>query len=382
MKKQITILIVVTLLVILLAGCKGGTPDPTSLTPAPPSYRVVAGGHFVPRDNQTLFFLVRGKVNEVLVKQGEKVSKGQLLVKVGDDEPAQASLTAAKLELTSAQQLMDTLLRTANLAKAQAFTSYLGAQKNTLDAKLVWDQLDLTAIQTGIDDAQKTVDSRKVDLEKAQTDFNKYKDLASDDPNRKTYEDKLRTAQKNYDDALRLLLVQTNRREIPQTALDVALGLETEAKRAYENTLNGPDSDKLALAQARLNNALAQVAAAQYAVDNYELKAPFDGVIADLNVSVNQLVGPETFAVVLIDENQWYVETNDLTEYDVVKIKVGDSAKITIDALPDIIMSGIVEDIAIAPKNLAGDVLYTVRLKVEQPDPLLRWGMTMEITFP
>jgi multidrug resistance efflux pump len=382
MKKQIILAISSIALVLLLAGCGIKTAAPLETAQAPAPDTVIAEGHFVPQEILTLSFQAHGKVSEITVKQGDKVSEDQVLARLGDNQQTQAALTAANFELYSAKQAADILIRTAGLAGAQAFTAYINAQKIRLVSQLVYDRLDLSAIQTSIDDAQKVVDTRLTELEKAQADFDEYKDLPPDDADRKTYEDKLNTAQTNYDDALRLLLIQSNRLDEPKAALDTALGIEAEAKRAYENTQEGPDTDKIALAQARLDNALAQVAAAQNALGNYELKAPFNGTVADINVSPNQQAGPETWAIVLIDDRQWYVETSDLTEYDVAKINVGDGANITIDALPQIEMAGVVEDISIAPKTLAGDVIYTVRLRIDKPDPLVKWGMTMEVTFP
>jgi multidrug resistance efflux pump len=382
MKKQMVLAISSIVLVLLLAGCgiKTAAPLETALTPTPDI--VIAEGHFVPNEILTLSFQVRGKVSEIMVKQGDKVTEDQVLAKLGDSQQAQAALTAATFELYSAKQAVDTLIRTAGLARAQAFTAYINAKKIRSASQLAYDLLDLSVIQTNIDDAQEVVDTRLTELKDAQADFDEYRDLSPDDAGRKKYEDKLSTAQTNYDDALRLLLIQTNRLDEPKAALDTAMGVEAEAKRTYENTQEGPDKDKIALAQARLDNALAQVAAAQNALGNYELKAPFNGTVADINISPNQQAGPETWAIVLIDDRQWYVETSDLTEYNVAKINVGDSANITIDALPQIEMAGVVEDISIAPKTLAGDVIYTVRLRIDNPDPMIRWGMTMEVTFP
>jgi multidrug resistance efflux pump len=260
--------------------------------------------------------------------------------------------------------------------------AYINAQKARIDAQLVWDRLDLKSIQTSIDNAQEVVDTRKTDLDTAQQDFDENKGKPADDPARINSEDRLKVAQTAYDDAVRLLLIQTNRRDIPKAGLTSAVTAEAEAERTYKNTLDGPDKDLLALAQARLDNAKAQESAAQNAVDNYVLKAPFAGIVAEINVSINQQVGPETWAVVVIDPSVWYVDTSDLTEYEVVDIKVGDTAIITVDVLPDVEMSGVVEEIGMAPKVQAGDVIYTVRLRVDEPDPQMKWGMTVEIAFP
>ncbi|MCX6038783.1 MAG: HlyD family efflux transporter periplasmic adaptor subunit, partial [Chloroflexi bacterium] len=171
------------------------------------------------------------------------------------------------------------------------------------------------------------------------------------------------------------------RRDTVHAALKAALAAEAEAKRTYENTQDGPEPDKLALAQAQLDTAKAQAAAAQSALDNYDLKAPFAGTVVDINGSVYQMVSPQTWVVALAEPSQWYVDTSDLTEMDVVKISVGQSVQVTADARPGVPMTGVVESISGAPQIQGGDVLYTVHIRLNDPDPSLLWGMTMEVTF-
>jgi HlyD family secretion protein len=135
------------------------------------------------------------------------------------------------------------------------------------------------------------------------------------------------------------------------------------------------------LAQARLDNAKAQATAAQNTLDNYDLRAPFNGTVVDTNISVNQMVGPETQAVVVADFSQWYADTSDLSELDVVKVSVGQKVTVTADALPGVTMTGVVEEISAASKTKSGDILYTVHIRMEEVDPLMRWGMTVDGTF-
>jgi multidrug efflux pump subunit AcrA (membrane-fusion protein) len=380
--KKITFIFSLMLgLVLLLTACGAKKPDTTGTSLTPVAGPVIAEGHLVPNQSLYLAFPAAGRVEEVLVKTGDAVSEGQALILLGDSEPPDAALTAAKMELTLAQQAYDTLVRTAGVGHAQAQQAYIDAQKARAAAQLVWDRLDLTAIQTDIDNAQAEVTNRQSDLETAQTDFDKYSDLATDNATRQSYEDTLRTAQTNYDLAVQKLEDIINHRDTIQAALDAALAAETEAKHAYENTMNGPDADKLALAQARLDNAKAQVAAAQKAVNNYTLKAPFAGIVADVNVSAHQLIGPETWAVALVDASRWYVDTSDLTELDIVKVSPGQKVEVTADALPGVTMTGVVDEISAAPKVQGGDVLYTVHIRLDDPDPQLLWGMTVEVTF-
>jgi multidrug efflux pump subunit AcrA (membrane-fusion protein) len=76
------------------------------------------------------------------------------------------------------------------------------------------------------------------------------------------------------------------------------------------------------------------------------------------------------------------VDTSDLTELDTIKVSIGQAVTMTADALPEITFNGTVEEISQAPENKGGDVLYTVHIRFVDPDPRLRWGMTMEVTFP
>jgi multidrug resistance efflux pump len=320
-------------------------------------------------------------VEELPVQKGDRVSQGQLLASLGDREGAQAALASAQAQATAAQQDYDQLQRTASLQRSSAWLNYLEAQKASDAAQLAWDQLDQRSLQTDIDNAQSDVTSRQTDLEDAQKDFDKYSDLSVDNATRKSYEDKLRTAQTNYDTAVQKLLDLTSRRDSLQATLDQAQAAEAEAKRSYDNTQNGADADQLALAQAQLEAAKAQAAAAQKALDDYDLTAPFSGTVADVNVSVNQMVSPQTWVVALEDTSQWYVDTTDLTETDVVRVNLGQAVELTADALPGVVMHGTVESISQAPELQGGDILYTVHILLKDPAPGLLWGMTMEVTF-
>ena len=223
---------------------------------------------------------------------------------------------------------------------------------------------------------------RKKDLVTAQDNLDKYKNLASDNPTRVDYENRLTTAQNNYNEALRKLEELTAKRDIPKAQLDLTTAAEQEAQRSYKNTLNGADVDKLALAKARLDASDAQVKAAQAALDNYTLRAPFDGTVMDINLIDQEMAGPEKWAVLIADTSSWYVDTSDLSELDVVNIKTGQAVTLLADALPGVSMDGAVESISNDPKNQVNDVLYTAHILVKNADPRLKWGMTVEVTFP
>jgi multidrug efflux pump subunit AcrA (membrane-fusion protein) len=379
--KKLTILVSLFLAAAVLIGCGAKTSGTSEATPTPAAHTIIAEGHLVPNRSLYLSFLASGRVEEVLVARGDQVSSGQVLVQLGDRQQAEAALAGARLEQVSAQQAYDALSRTDGLTRAQSWQAYLQAQKARAAAQIAWDQLDPVTLQTNIDDAQAVVTDRQTDLEDAQKDFDKYKSLDQNNGSRKNSEKKLQAAQLAYDQAVQKLEALNQHRDLLRASLDAALAAEAEALHTYQLSQDGPNADQLALAQARLDQANANTAAAQSALDNYTLKAPFAGTVAEVNVVADQMVGPETWAVALADTSLWYVDTSDLAELDVVDVQVGQAVTVTVDALPELVLNGVVETVSAAPKMQSGDILYTVRIRLVRGDPRLRWGMTVEATF-
>jgi multidrug efflux pump subunit AcrA (membrane-fusion protein) len=386
MKKTLNNLAILFVLLALgLTACATQQTAPaTENTPsasAVSSNAVVAEGHLKPVRAANLSFQARGIVEQVNIKIGDRVHKGDVLARLSNAAQAEAGLAAAKLELLSAQQTLDTLTRTADANRAAAWDAYQKAQIVRAEAQKKWNDINPRDIQKRIDDQQATVNERKQDLEDAQTEFDKYKDLDPDNTKRKTAEDKLRTAQRDYDNAVAELEKIQREHDSARAALDAALAAEAEAKYQWEISAEGINKDQLALAEARLEAAKAQVAAAEAALANYILTAPFDGVVMDVAVSLGEQVGPESRAVSIADTSAWVIETSDITELEVVNIAVGQAVTFTPDALPDLTLKGIVTDISGASYLQSGDVLYTVYINVEETDPRLKWGMTVEVTF-
>jgi multidrug resistance efflux pump len=81
------------------------------------------------------------------------------------------------------------------------------------------------------------------------------------------------------------------------------------------------------------------------------------------------------------DLSKMYVETDDLTEIEVVDVEVGQKVTVVADALPEVEMTGTVESINQVFEEKRGDITYTVRIILDDPDPRLRWGMTVVVTF-
>jgi HlyD family secretion protein len=385
MKRKMKFLTILMITTIVISGCSAigikSTPTSTPVPTVEASSSVISQGNLVPKDYMYLAFPAGGHVSDVLVKQGDQVVAGQILASLGDREQYQANVTAAQLEVENAQQSLDDLNKNANITSSNAWLTLLDAKERLILAETAWATYDTDEYQKKIDDAELKVSDTKTALDDAQTEFDKYANLDPDNSTYKNAEDDLKKAQQDYDDAVHerdQLIIDRDR---AQANLDLAQDLQTKAQDDYDATLQGPDPDQLKLAQMNLDTAQAHLTAAQSAMDNLDLKAPFDGTVVDVNVDPGQLIGTDTWAVLVADFSEWYVETNDLNEQEVVKISINQGAAISPDALPDLQLSGVVTEIADRFNVQAGDVLYTVRLRVEQPDPRLKWGMTVETTF-
>ena len=140
-----------------------------------------------------------------------------------------------------------------------------------------------------------------------------------------------------------------------------------------EERLDVAEND-VAHAQALLDSAKA-VLASQSA-----LTAPFDGTIVSVDISPAETVVPGQVVIVLGDLSSYQVQTTDLSERDVTKVQVGDSAKVFIEALNEE-FSGKVVDIDRIGATLGGDVVFTVTIDLDhQPEGLL-WGMSADVSF-
>ena len=350
-----------------LAACAPATATPAAVgTPVSPS-AVIAEGHLVPEKYAVLSFRASGVVEQVDVELGDQVKAGDVLLRLQNAAQAEA-------EQVSAQQAYDTFLRNAGADHSAAWQAYMNAQKAREAAQERWNEVNLRDIENRIEDRTQDLQDRQEDLDKAQKRFDEVKDRGRDDSNYKAREDDLDKRQSDYDDALKDLESTIRERDVPRASLDATLAAEAEAKYQYELGLDGPNADQLGLLKAQLS-------AAEAALSNYVITAPFDGVVMDLNLAQGEEATPADFAIKLADTSAWYVETSDLTELEVVKVALDQPVTVVADALPDVVLDGEVTRISQASTVQGGDVLYEVQVRLDSLDPHLLWGMTVEVTF-
>jgi RND family efflux transporter MFP subunit len=132
------------------------------------------------------------------------------------------------------------------------------------------------------------------------------------------------------------------------------------------------------IADIQVRQAQAALEGAQATLAQTVLVAPFDGVVASLNISPGEFAQAGQVMVTLATLGQLQLETTDLSERDIVNVGVGDSVNIFVEALNEN-FDGEVTAIAPSADSVGGDVVFKVTIQLnEQPDDL-RWGMTAEV---
>lgn len=383
MKKNKWMILLLVCLGLTLAGCDalGVTSEPT---PAPTPVEdpgVGAEANLVPAEEIVLVFAIPGRVGEILVAEGDAVQEGDDLARLDDVESFEAQVAYAELVVLKAEQDLEDLNENASLVAARAQVEWVRARQELVNAERAWDEVDNEDFREELDDARIDMQEAEEDVEEAEADLADYDDLDEDNPTREAAEDDLEQAQQDYEEAVWAFEELQNRYDLAEAQLDLAQESVADAEQRVEKTEDGPHPDDQALAEANLSQAESQLIAAEAALDDAALAAPFDGRILRLEIIEGQQVSPGSMTMVLADTSEWYLETNDLTEDEVVRINPDESVSVRFDAFPEETFSGEIESISEYFVEQFGDITYVVRIRLLESDERLRWGMTAEVSF-
>jgi HlyD family secretion protein len=276
---------------------------------------VSAAGNIAAPEDAQLAFQQSGRVSKVNVQVGDVVKKGQLLMEV-DTSDLELALKTAQTNLVNAQ---------ANLESAKI--------KNAQNPN------QLLVAKASLDKAQ-------IALQKAQADYNTV--AWRPDVGMTPQAQALQSATIDYQSAL------ANYQMTASNINDLAL------KQAQTQV----DSAQLAVDQAKRN------------IEKARIYAPFDGVVSAVNVSVGD--NASGVAVVVVDLNQLQVKVT-VAEVDIAKIKIGQTANMTLDALPGKTYTAKVLAIAPVATVTQGVVNYPVTVAVTNADGQIKPGMTANL---
>ena len=296
-------------------------------------------GSVLPADKLSVGFQMSGILSELKVKVGDQVSAGQVLAKTANID-IQAQLATGQVNLISAQQAVDALYTNLKSDLADAQAKLISAEKNLADS-----QYYLTSYQSQrCDPAALTLYNGNLILAQASYDDalanynNNFASLSDYDQRKIVAYTKVYNAQQALTTSQNTVAYCTSAADAWTTSdlksnTDSAQIAYEDAKARVEMLKKGPDPDKLALAQARLEQAKIQVEATRSDLSKTVLAAPIAGTVTAVNATLGQAVG--TAPIITIESLnkmmlRFYVE-----EKDTNLVKNGNGVVVTFKAFPE-----------------------------------------------
>jgi RND family efflux transporter MFP subunit len=154
-------------------------------------------------------------------------------------------------------------------------------------------------------------------------------------------------------------------------ALAATLAEKIELEKDAESTvaeLNDLDSLQIKLATAAVNEANATLNNAKAELAAANLNAPFNGVITSISVEIGDPVNRTTPTIDILDPSIVVVDGS-IDEIDVLSVKVGDAVTVTLDALPDQPLEGVVDEIGDGV-NQQGVIEFPLTVALTPPDDI------------
>ena len=384
---------------------------------------VIVEGRLLPVQSASLSMPVSGIVAEVLVHEGDIVDAGEVLLRLRNVQQ-QAAVAQAEAALAGAQASLDLLQagpRTqeidfaqaaldgaqAGLARLQEGTrpQEIAAARATLEAA----SAALQRLYDGPDKntriaAESELSNAEAALAAAQAVYDRV--AGRPDAGMLPESLQLQQATNNYEaakaryDSLfaapEAYQVAEGRAQVKQAEANLARMLKPASQNEIAGTEAavrqsqaqlglleaGARSEQVAAAQASVDQAQAALDLSKAALADTELRAPFAGILAALHVAVGEQAAFGAPIAELGDLSQWLVETSDLAELDITRIREAQVVTLTFDAVPGLSLPGTVERIQQLGVDKVGEVTYKVLIHPEKQDARLLWNMTVVVTIP
>jgi len=271
-------------------------------------------------------FKVSGRIVDLPVEEGQQIEQGALLARLEDDDFKQ------KVRIDE-----DTVrVRESNLALTLAGTR----------------QQELKATQETVIDAEADLEQKRLDNDRMQRLFAKDEVSAQD-------------------------------RDLAATALKRADAMFKAAQQRYNEAVEGSRKEDIAIAQANLKEAGANLGLSRVNLSYTTLRAPSTGVITVRQAELGEVVAPGTPVVTLADLDHIWLRAY-IAETDLGRIHWGQDATIATDTYPGKQYHGrisfIASDAEFTPKSVQTyqervTLVYRIKIDVDNPNHELKPGM-------
>ena len=275
----------------------------------------------------------QGIVDEVLVREGQKVAKGDLLCRI-NAEKLRTQMDQADAGIAAAEALLA-------LARRGTKKELIAVAKS---------QVDLAAKQ----------------LETARIDQERMAKLLDQEA------------------------ISPNQKEKADLALKAAQEQHKSAQESYQMALRGREKEEIAMAEADLAGIRAQRRLLEQHLADAEVRAPGPGTVEVRHVEPGELAGPGSALFSLIDLARTYVKAY-VPENAIGRIRLGGGIEVACDSFPGRTFSGTIrlisDEAEFAPKNVQTKeerlkLVYMIKSDLPNADGALKPGMPVDVRIP
>src|SRR5271157_5806731 len=285
---------------------------------------------------------VGGRIDKVLVLEGDSVEPGQVLITF-DDRELQASLAQSRAAAEKAERGF----RPEEIAEARAAAA---------QAKAEYDQRRNGYRQEDIDAAQADLDRAAADEVRTHLDFERYDALAAKD------------------------LVSKQQRDTAEANWKMALAQKENVQHKLDEFERGNRREDIATARGALAYDEARFRERQ-------VLAPSAATVEVLDVRPGDLIAPNTPIATLLERDQIYVRIY-IPETQIGRVQLGQKAEIHVDSFVNQAFAGVVEQINQQAEFLPRNVqtveervhqVFGVKVRINDPSHRVRAGMAADV---
>ena len=311
---------------------------------------------------------IGGRIDKVLVREGDSVQAGQVLITFDDHE-----LRAALQQSRAGAEKSQRGYRPEEIAEARAV-----AAQSKAEYELKKNGYRLEDIAT----AQADLDRAKADEIRTHLDFDRYAALAKKD------------------------LVSKQQLDTAEANWKVAAAQQRSARHKLDELQRGYRPEEIASAEAHYHQAQANLeklergnrsedidlAKAAYAYDEARFRerqvtAPSAAIVEVLDVRPGDLIAPNTPVATLLEKDQIYVRIY-IPETEYGRLKLGQKAEVRVDSFPKTVFEGILEQINQQAEFLPRNVqtreervhqVFGVKIRISDPGGHVLAGMAADV---
>ncbi len=335
---------------------------------------VSASGNVIAERKIDLTFDTIGTVSDVHVEVGERVDEGDVLAEMETNDLERA-LRQSEIALDQAELTLEELTKPVTDEDLQIARTALSGAAQSLEVARI-------AKESAQSQANEMV---RIALENKDRVGQQYQNILSDIEAGKlpgTAQDPAYAAFLQAEGELGIAQVDAElKRQQAQEQWLTTYNRYQEAKQNLSQLEEGSSEEQIRQTELQVEQAQINLEQARENLEEAVITAPFDGIVAAVNLEAGAPAPASVPAITLVDDSQFYVEVT-VGETDIGKVREGMEVEVILDAYPDTPLTGVVESIAPAATDVGGIIAYPVKVRLEETNGTeVREGMTASVSI-